>query len=288
MGTNEHQRDNKLVIVADGKLDEDFFDTHRNNFHFVDRRESGFRSLGFDFMDTLTEEAMSGSAFSAHFRLRERVEDIVYWKAEEKARLKKMQRIIAEQKLKIAVLINSEGGKINILEPLLVFLESMRNKGNEVFTFGGERMRSAGAGLFVATDPERRFATPRSELLFHLISEGYIAAGDEWHLTAEGVAHKYDLQKKLIGLTRKRFRGEMRRILEKAFSDREMQVSPDCPIVLNGGGIERFGFAAISAKHGSSLRGQFEAALGVTAEQYSGGRVGAFFNKTDVLEKPVQ
>ncbi len=81
---------------------------------------------------------------------------------------KEISAIMLEQRLRLVFLLQTPGGCMHVERLLEKYAARVRKNGGEVWAFGRESVQSAGALLFMAADPSRRYLEHDSQLFFHL------------------------------------------------------------------------------------------------------------------------
>ncbi len=79
-----------------------------------------------------------------------------------------MAAIMKATRMRLVFLFNTFGGSVDSEKKLIDYAKVVKKNHGEVWAFGRENVVSAGAMVFMASDPRRRFLTEDSKLLFHL------------------------------------------------------------------------------------------------------------------------
>lgn len=75
---------------------------------------------------------------------------------------------LLKRRLHIILLLNTNGGFNDSLNSHLNLLQHVNNQGGAASVLGGDRIVSSGAHLFMAFDPQKRYVSESSKLIFHL------------------------------------------------------------------------------------------------------------------------
>lgn len=263
----EQQYDATLAVLVDGQIGNNFLRPENDNVQVLDEKTQRFLPIGVDMrsvIDAIREETnprhievlarVAGGYMDHHPRFE--------W-AEALGRADEIMDLIADGRLKIALLLDSFGGSLGILNDVCFLLKQIRNNCGSIAAFGGRDVFSAPAYIFMEADRGKRFMNRRTNLGFHLSTMGNARIGpDRYIVTEDGEEEWQILSEMLIDETRSSMRARLQAGLDEAI--KLTDVCPDRRFTFMHGAAESFGFAKVPAWHGSSIIKEFEKFTGVS------------------------
>lgn len=186
--------------------------------------------------------------------------------------IKKNKRPILERlleaRLKVSLLLDSNGGSANIMDQILQITDQTRTKASQVSAFGTIEIKSAAANLFMSADHGRRFLLDDTEAMFHLStwtqeqdSEIRERAWDDREDLICGQPISRANLKKLAALIEQARRSEKR----------------DPHLYFSGKDMAKYRLAEARLTV-PELRADFDAFHGVAPEQYRGTAIEQYFD----------
>lgn len=282
MSTNESKTDGfdfdgTLAVLVQDSITPYSFDL-ASDMYFFDPEQSAFCNVHFTLADTFTGH--DGTVFLPD---KPTSPDVAYLVAQTRREIA-IKEIVYEGRLKIALLIDSPGGRVDAEKRLKSFLHSVRSRKGIIEAYGGKEIASAAADIFMTADRSRRYITPSSSLMFHLDTGSYYRVESmlrrPWVRTPEGKRNLVAMRRNLLAQTCSEQREKMAKIF--AAADKK---NDDCRIDIDASAAESFGFAEIPAHGGEKLRDKFEETFGIPRKFYDKSDVGRFFRRTDVADR---
>lgn len=266
MGTQE-TFDGKMVISVRGPITDSFFKPRAGRVRWYCEDVSRFLPIEFDLEEAFNIRDKHGIELSEAIATAINAEGWSDKPADEIA------EIMGNGRLKLALLLNTEGGLIHIMNIIRRFIGHVRSRKGVVAAFGRGPVESAGAEIFMNADRDQRFLGDRANLMFHLTTGTYENRGGKGVVKKDGEQEWEELCNRLRVKTIESCRSVLERSIEQAV--KETDDLPDRPMVFSCQRAEEFGWAERSL----SLRKRFETVMGFTgiADYGRGSAVDNFF-----------
>lgn len=258
--------DGKMVISVRGPITESFFKPQRDNVRWYCENARRFLPIEFDLEGAFNIRAERGLEFS------EAIASVIESEGWRDTPSDEMAEIMGHGRLQLALLLNTEGGLVRIMDIIRLFIGLVRSRKGSVAAFGRGPVESVGAELFMNADEGQRFLEDRAHLMFHLTSDAYENRGGRGIVKKDGEQEWKRLCSRLRAKTESCLAVLGKSIL---YAEEHTDSRPDRPIVVSDMQAERFGWSETSGY----LRRRFETVMGFSgvADYGRGSAVYNFF-----------
>lgn len=251
MGTQENF-DGRMVISVRGPITESFFKPRAGRVRWYCEDARRFLPIEFDLEEAFDIHDKQGIGLSKAISAAIESEGWRDTPSDEIA------EIMGNGRLKLALLLNTEGGLIHIMNVIRRFIGHVRSHKGVVAAFGRGPVESAGAELFMNGDDDNRFLEDGGHLMFHLTTSTYENRGRRGVVRKAGEREWEKLCDRLKSKTPESRRAVLEKRIKLAVKNTDSQ--PDRPIQVSCRHVEEFKWAEIAR----NLRKRFETVMGFT------------------------
>lgn len=251
MGAQENF-DGKMVISVRGPLTESFFKPRAGRVRWYCEDVRRFLPIEFDLEEAFSARDEHGLELSEAISA---AIESVGWRDTPSDEI---AEIMGNGRLKLALLLNTEGGLISIMNIIWRFIGHVRSRKGVVAAFGRGPVESAGAEVFIQADEDQRFLEDAGHLMFHLTTGAYENRGRRGVVKKAGEQEWERLCRRLRSKTAESCRAVLEEFILHA--EEHTDSSPDRPIQVSCRHAEEFGWAELS----HNLRKRFETVMGFT------------------------
>lgn len=244
--------DGRMVISVRGPITESFFKPRAGRVRWYCEDVHRFLPIEFDLEGTFDIHDKQGIGLSKAISAAIESEGWRDTPSDEIA------EIMANGRLKLALLLNTEGGLIHVMNIIRRFIGHVRSRKGAVTAFGRGPVESAGAELFMNGDDDNRFLEDGGHLMFHLTTGTYENRGGRGRVKQAGEHEWGKLCDRLRSKTPESRRAVLEKRIKRAVKNTDSQ--PDRPIQVSYRNAEEFEWAEIS----NDLRKKFETVMGFT------------------------
>lgn len=251
MGEQENF-DGRMVISVRGPITESFFKPRLGSVRWYCEDAHRFLPIEFDLEEAFNARDEHG------LELSEAIKAAIESEGWRDTPSDEIADIMGNGRLKLALLLNTEGGLIHIMNVIRRFIGHVRQRKGMVAAFGRGPVESAGAEVFIQADEGRRVLEDRAHLMFHLTTGTYENRGGRGRVKKAGEQEWERLCRRLRAKTRRDCLMELEGLMSAA--EEHTDSRPDRPIVILDKQAEEFGLAETS----SQLRRRFETVMGLS------------------------